>query len=90
MAHDVEGHVADVLGQGVVAAADERQGPRGEDEVDRGPRARSVGDVPLQLGKPAGPRGAGSGGQADRVVEQSRIDVDPVGLPLQLDQVGRW
>ncbi len=56
MAQDVERHVQHVLGEHVVATADEGQGARGEDEVDRGPRAGAEGDVALQLAEPVGLR----------------------------------
>ncbi len=64
MAKDVEDHVEHVLGQHVVAAADEGQGPRGQDQVDRGTRTRPEGDVALELGQPVPFGRAGRGRDA--------------------------
>ena len=62
---------SDVLGQGVVAAADEGQRPGREDQVDRGSRARPERDVALELGQAVRLGVAGRGGQPDRVLEQA-------------------
>ena len=90
VAHDVAGHVHDVLGQGVGAAADEGQGPGGEDQVDRRPRAGAERDVALELGHAEALLGCPGGGrQAHGVLDQRRVDVDLVGLALEPEQVVR-
>ena len=88
VAHDVVGHVEDVLRQDVVAAADEGERPGGEDQVDRGARAGPVGDVALELRQPVRAAGvARRGREPDGVLDQGRVDVDRVDGLLELDQV---
>ena len=90
VAQDVERHVEHVLGQRVVAAADEGQRPGREDQVDRRARARAERDVALELGQAVRlgrPRGRR---QPDGVLDQRRVDVDAVGRLLHREQaVGR-
>ena len=56
---DVEGEVADVGRERVVAAADEGQRSRGEDHADRGARAGAEADVASEVAEPDGVRLAG-------------------------------
>ncbi len=53
----VEGQLADVRGQHVVAAAQERERPGAQYQGDRGARAGAVGDVPLEVAEPDAPDG---------------------------------
>ena len=48
----VEGELADVVRQHVVAAVQEGERPGAGDQRDRGARAGPVADVPLQVGEP--------------------------------------
>ena len=89
VAHDVERHVEHVLRQDVVAAAHEGQGPRGQDQVDRGARAGAEGEVALEVGQPEALRVAGRRREADRVLDERRVDVDRVGRLLELDAARR-
>ena len=52
VAEHVLGELADVLGEGVAAAAQERERARAEDEVDRPARAGAVLDVAVELLEP--------------------------------------
>src|SRR6188472_3952992 len=59
VAHHVGGHVEHVVGEDVLAAAKQREGAGGEDEVDRRPGARPVRDEPCELGHAEPPRRPG-------------------------------
>src|SRR4051794_19442628 len=61
-----------ILGEDVVATADERERARRLDEADRPARARTEGDVVLQVV----PRSAGRRGEIDRIADERRIHVD--------------
>ena len=81
---------SDVLGQGVVAPADEGQRPGREDEVDRRARTRPERDVALELGQAVRLGRPGGRRQPDGVLEQGRVDVDVVGGGLHREQaIGR-
>ena len=86
MAQDVRRQLGDVRRQHVAAAAQDGQGARAVDEVDRAARAGAVRDVALELrGAPVGEL-AGRLDQADRVADDARVDVDVVDAALQRGQ----
>jgi len=76
VAKDVRCELRHVRRDDVPAAADQGQGPRGVDEVDRTPRARPKRDVRLDLrqadllGRPS------RGRERDRIVDDRPVDVD--------------
>ena len=77
VAENVRGELADVLGKGVFAPADERERPAGEDQVDRGARAGAERDEPRELAEPDRADVAGRGRELDGVLDQRRVDEDP-------------
>src|SRR6266536_1111339 len=87
MAQDVEDQVGEVAREGVLPAPDERQGARGQDQVDRGSGARPEGDVPGQLAEPHILRPAGGVGQRHRVLDQRRIHIHPLHPGLHVAEL---
>ena len=65
-----------VLGEHVVAATHEGEGARCLDEADRPARARTEGDVLLQVGHAVAQPGPASRSERDRVADERRVDVD--------------
>jgi hypothetical protein len=84
----VEGDLADVGGQRVIAAAGERQRASAGHQCDRGARAGPVADVPLQVESRV-QRQPGRGHQPHGVVDHGGVDVDVAHPFLHVDQVRR-
>ena len=89
VAQHVERHLVDVVGQHVVPAAQERQRPAAQDERDRGPRARPVGHVPLQVALADPARRPGGRDEPYGVVDDRGVDVDLLDARPHPDQVRR-
>ncbi len=86
VAEDVGGDVEDVLGQHVVPAPQQRQGPAGGDQAEAGPGAGAVGDEGLDVGQPVAVGLPGGQHQVDGVVDDAAVDVDLVGRLLELQR----
>ena len=83
MAQHVGGEVAHVIGQHVVAAAQERERAGALDQVDRRARAGAVSDIGHGIFRADGLGVAGCGHDANGVFDQRGIDIDLGGLLLQ-------
>ncbi len=86
MAQHVAGQLADVGGQGVVAAAQERERLGAEHHVDRRPRAGPERHVPGEVGRADRGRVAGRGAQPHGVLDDLRVDVHRVRAALVPEQ----
>ncbi len=89
VAQDVGGDVVDVLGQGVVAAPQQREGAGGGDQAEAGAGAGPEGQQLLELGQLELGGVAGGQHQAHGVLDHAVVDVDLVGQVLQRQQVGQ-
>jgi len=87
MPENVRGELADVLGQGVLAPADERERATREDEVDRCPRARAERDEARELTEPDRRDVAGCGRELDGVLDEGGIDEDLVRRGLKREEL---
>jgi hypothetical protein len=84
--HHIVGHVAYVLGEDVVAAADQREGAGGGDQAEAGARAGTDLDHVGQVAEEVVLRLAGGHDKAHDVVGDELVDRDLGGGALQLDQ----
>jgi hypothetical protein len=77
----------DVRRDHVVASVHEGERPRAVHERDRPARARTVRDEVRDAVEPEGRRLARRGGEADRVADEPRVDVDALDRALQLGEL---
>lgn len=83
MSQDVEGEVAGILGQRIVATAQEGQGPCREHHIDGRARASAEGDQAPEIRQAEQPRLAGGAGDPNGILNDSRVDIDRIGSLLQ-------
>ena len=86
MVERVRRELADVLRNHVVAPADQCQRPGGGHQRDRPARARSEGDVRLQVGEADRLRVARRSRDPHRVARQGGIDIDPANRLAKRDE----